>query len=252
MARRQLKSPRSLSGRSIHLTLVTKWSRSWSWMTYCHTLYAMPISPPILRYIYFQIWPWKSMVKVMCVVKGEGHVWPSNFKGQDYGQGQTHWSHLRPGVQSICFLFIPWQSDHFWLRYSKFHIRPWKSKVKVMAMYVTKSHLENGVISWDSECPFTVDMLIFNFRISVIENDFSILVNQPIYQYQKFELQIYLKIILINLYRKNHFVYWHQKLLISVIQLDFPISVNQLIYGYRKFEFFISVNRIYDTGKSFS
>ena len=65
-ARRQLKSPRSLSGRSIHLTLVTKWSRSWSWMTYCLTLYAMSISPPILRYIHFKIWPWKSLVKVMC------------------------------------------------------------------------------------------------------------------------------------------------------------------------------------------
>ena len=37
-ARRQLKSPRSLSGRSIYLTLVTKWSWSWSWMTYCHPL----------------------------------------------------------------------------------------------------------------------------------------------------------------------------------------------------------------------
>ena len=50
-ARRQLKSPRSLSGRSIHLTLVTKWS----WMTYCHPLCAMSISPPILRYSYFKI-----------------------------------------------------------------------------------------------------------------------------------------------------------------------------------------------------
>ena len=30
------------------------------------------------------------MVKVMCVVKGQGHVWPSKFKGQGYGQGQTH------------------------------------------------------------------------------------------------------------------------------------------------------------------
>ena len=37
-ARRQLKSPRSLSGRFIHLTLVTKWLWSWSWMTYCHPL----------------------------------------------------------------------------------------------------------------------------------------------------------------------------------------------------------------------
>ena len=123
-ARRQLKSPQSLSGRSIHLTLVTKWS--WSWMTYCHPLCAMSIGPPILRYSYFKIWPWKSMVKVMCVVKGQGHVWPSKFKGQAHGQGQTHWSHLRPGVQSICLLFVSWQSDHFWLRNSKFHIWPWK------------------------------------------------------------------------------------------------------------------------------
>ena len=127
-ARRQLKSPRSLSGRYIHLTLVTKWSWSWSWMTYCHPLCAMSISPPILRYSYFKFWPWKSMVNVMCVVKGQGHIWPSKFKGQSYGQGQTHWSHLRPGVQSICLLFVSWQSDHFWLRYRKFHIWPWNSR----------------------------------------------------------------------------------------------------------------------------
>ena len=139
MARRQLKSPRSLSGRSIHLTLVTKWSRSWSWMTYCHTLCAMSIGPPILSYSYFKIWPWKSMVKVMCVVKG--HVWPSNFKGQDYGQGQTHWSHLRPGIQSICLLLVLWQSNHFWLRYRKFHKWPWKYKVKVMAKVKADGHI---------------------------------------------------------------------------------------------------------------
>ena len=65
-ARRQLKSPRSLSGKSIHLTLVIKLSWSWSWMTYCHPLCAMSIGPPVLRYSYFKIWPWKSMVKVMC------------------------------------------------------------------------------------------------------------------------------------------------------------------------------------------
>ena len=74
-----------------------------------------------------------TMVKVMCVVKGQGHVWPSNFKGQNYSQGQTHWSHLGPGVQSICLLFVSWQSNHFWLRYRKFHNWPWKSKVTVMA-----------------------------------------------------------------------------------------------------------------------
>ena len=68
-ARRQLKSPRSLSGRSIPLALVTKWPWLWSRMTYFHHLCAMSISPPILRYSFFKIWPWKSMVKAMCVVK---------------------------------------------------------------------------------------------------------------------------------------------------------------------------------------
>ena len=97
-ARRQLKSP-----RGHYLTLVTKWS--WSWMTYCHPLCAMSIGPPILRYSYFKIWPWKSMVKVMCVVISQSHGWPSKFKGHGYGQGQTHCSHLRPGIQSICLLF---------------------------------------------------------------------------------------------------------------------------------------------------
>ena len=131
MARWQLKSTRSLFGKFIHLTLVTKWSQSWSWMIYCHPLCAMSIGPPNLRYSYFKIWPRKSMVKVMCVVKGQGHFWPSTFKGQGHGQGQTHWSHLRPRVQSIWLLFVLWQSDDFWL---KIHIWPWKFKVKVIAM----------------------------------------------------------------------------------------------------------------------
>ena len=147
-ARRQLKSPRSLSGRSIHLTLVTKWSWSWSWMTYCHPLCAMSISPPILRYSYFKIWPRKAMVKVMCVVKGQGHVWPWRFKGQGYGQGQTHWSYLRPGIQSMCLLFVSWQSDHFWLRYSKFYIWPWKFKVKVMVKVKPDGHIWALEFNW--------------------------------------------------------------------------------------------------------
>ena len=136
-ARRQLKSPRSLSGRSIHLTLVTKRSWSWSWMTYCQPLCAMSIGPPILIGSCFKIWPWKSMVKVRYVVKGQGHVWPSKFKGQ----GQIWWSHLRPWVQSMCLLFVLWQSDHFWLRYSKFYIWPWKFKVKVMAKVKPGGHI---------------------------------------------------------------------------------------------------------------
>ena len=99
-----MKSPRSLSGRSIHLTLVTRWSWSWLWMTYCHPLCAMSIGPPILRYSYFKIWPRKSMVKVMCVVTGRGHFWPSKFKvmvkvkpiGHIWGLGLNRY---------VCFLF---------------------------------------------------------------------------------------------------------------------------------------------------
>ena len=146
---------------AIHLTLVTKWSRSWSWMTYCQTLCAMWIGPPILRYSYLKIWPWKSMVKVTCVVKGQGYIWPSNFKGQDYGQGQTHWSHLRPGVQSICLFFVSCQSDHFWLRYGKFHIWPWKFKVKVMAKVKPDSHI--GGLGVQSICLLNVPWQLDHF-----------------------------------------------------------------------------------------
>ena len=130
-----LKSPRSLSGRSLHLTLVTKWSRWWSWMTYPQPLCSMSIGPPILRYNY----PWSRP----CVVKGKGHISLWKFKGQ----GQSHCSHLRLGVQSIYLLFVSWQSDHFWLRYSKFHIWPCKFKVKVMAKVIWWSHLRPKVQS---------------------------------------------------------------------------------------------------------
>ena len=97
-ARRQLKSPRSLSGGSINLTLVTKWSWSWSWMTYCHPLCAMSIGPPILGCGYFKIDhenPWSrscvwskvkvtfefqnSKVKVMVKVKLIVHIWGLEF-----------------------------------------------------------------------------------------------------------------------------------------------------------------------------
>ena len=126
----------------------------------------MSIGPPILRYSYFQIWPWKSMVKVMWVVKSQGHVWPSKFKGQGYGQGQTHWSHLRPGVQSICLLFVSWQSDHFSLRYRKFHIRPWKVKVKVMAKVKSDGHIWGLELKWYVCFLFLGNRTIFGWDIA--------------------------------------------------------------------------------------
>ena len=51
-------------------------------------------------------WPWSPNV--------QDHIWPWKFICQCHGQGQTHWSYLRPGVKSICLLFVLWQSDHFW------------------------------------------------------------------------------------------------------------------------------------------
>ena len=113
-----------------------------------------------LRYSKFHIWPWNFKAKVMAKVKSDGHIWGLDFnryvcfsfrgngtifdwdmansifdlgkiQGQGHGQGQTWWSHLRRRVQSMCLLFVSWQLDHFWLRYSKFHIWPWKLKVKV-------------------------------------------------------------------------------------------------------------------------
>ena len=63
------------------------------------------------------------------------------IQGQGHGQGQTRWTHLSPRVQSICFLFVSWQSGHFWLRYRKFHIWPWKFKVKVMAKVKPGGHI---------------------------------------------------------------------------------------------------------------
>ena len=104
-------APRSLqtrlTGRSLHLTLVTKWSQSWSCMSNSHPFWSMSIGPPILRFGYFKIWPWKSLVNTMGMVKCQGHIWPWKLKDQGHRQGQTQWSHLRPGVQSmVCLLFI--------------------------------------------------------------------------------------------------------------------------------------------------
>ena len=87
-ARRQLKSPRSLSGRSIHLTYILSW---------------------------------KFKVKVMAKVILDDHIWALEF--------------------NRCLLFVSWQSDHFWLRYSKFYIWPWKIYVKVMVKVKPDGHI---------------------------------------------------------------------------------------------------------------
>ena len=115
--------------------------------------------------VMFDLQNWK--VKVMVKVRPIGHISGLEFnryvcfsfrgnrttfgwdiansifdlEGQGHGQGQTRWSHLSPRVQSICLLFVSWQSDHFWLRYSKFYIWTWKFKVKVIAKVKPDGHI---------------------------------------------------------------------------------------------------------------
>ena len=112
-ARRHLKSPWSLSGSSLHLILVTKRSRSWSWMTPDCSL---SIDPHIPEIGLFQ--------NLILKIQGQGH-----------SQGQTRWLHLLLRIQSKRLLFISWQLHHIWLRTwgianfifdrENFRSRPW-------------------------------------------------------------------------------------------------------------------------------
>ena len=105
---------------------------------------------------------------------GQGHVCGQRsrlhltlkFKGQGHGQGQTHWSHLRPGGQSICLLFVSWQSDHFWLRYSKLHIWPSNFKVKLMAKVKLDGHIWGLKFNPYFCFLFRVDPTIFGWDIA--------------------------------------------------------------------------------------
>ena len=106
-----------------------------------------------------------SMVKAMCVVKGQGNIWPWKFKGQRC-HGQTHWSHLRPRVPSICLLFVSWQSDNLWLRYSKFHIGPWKFKVNVMAKVKPDGHIWGLNFNWHICFSFRENRTTFGWDIA--------------------------------------------------------------------------------------
>ena len=68
-----LKSPWSLSSRSLHLILVLCHQKKTSmvindWLTYLLCPWSQS-ALPFLRYGYFEIWPWRSMVKARAGVK---------------------------------------------------------------------------------------------------------------------------------------------------------------------------------------
>ena len=82
-------------------------------------------------------------------IQGQGHVFGQRSRSHLTLkiQRSTAWSRSNPLVtfeawSSIdMFGFPSWQSDHFWVRYSKFHIWPWKFKVKVMAKVKASGHI---------------------------------------------------------------------------------------------------------------
>ena len=110
-----------------------------------------------------------SKVKVIVKVKHIGHIWGLEFNryicllfrgnrttfGWDIGNSIFDLQDLRSRLWSrsnlmVTFepyssidmmLFVSWQYDHLWLRYSKFYIWPWKFKVKVMAKVKPNGHI---------------------------------------------------------------------------------------------------------------
>ena len=52
------------------------------------------------------IFGWVISNSIFDLENSRSRSWPS----------QIWWSHLGPAVQSICLLFVLWQSDHFWHR----------------------------------------------------------------------------------------------------------------------------------------
>ena len=101
---------------------------------------------PFLGLCYLKIWPWNFKVKVMSVVKGQGHVvspvfklinfilalyqsdrlflrynfceiWPRKIQG--HGWGRRLWSHSLPGILLMHFLFVSRQLDQPFLIYDQ-------------------------------------------------------------------------------------------------------------------------------------
>ena len=83
--------------------------------------------------------------------------------GQGHVCGQSSRSHLTFKIQRSSsnplvtfeawisvdmFVFVSWQLDPFWLRYRKFHIWPWKFKVKVMARVKPDGHIWALEFNW--------------------------------------------------------------------------------------------------------
>ena len=129
-----------------------------------------PRSNPLVT---FEAWSWMDMFAFCFMAIGpllveiqEIPYLTLKCQGQGHGQGQIWWSHLRPRVQSICLLFVSWQSDDFWQRYSKFRIWPSKFKVKVMAKVKPNGLNWCLELNWYVCFSFRGDRTIFDWDIA--------------------------------------------------------------------------------------
>ena len=114
-----------------HLTFKIQRSRLWSSSNPFVTFEAWS-SIDIFAFRFEVIWPffgWDIANSIFDLENWRSRSWPKS----------NPMAHLSPRVQSICLLFVSWQSDHFWLRYSKLCIWPWK--VKVMAKVKPDGHI---------------------------------------------------------------------------------------------------------------
>ena len=100
---------------------------------------------PFLKSGYFKLWPWSFKVKVLGMVKGQGHIfgpvsnwfvsrffqinqtnnsWDTviskfDLQGKGHGWGQGSSSHNSSSIQRMYLLFVSHQSDQPFLRYGQ-------------------------------------------------------------------------------------------------------------------------------------
>ena len=109
------------------------------WLTYSNPLCSMSIGPPnpeIQLPVSQNVFPWKSMVKAMHVVKVQGHIWPWKFKVMSKPIGHIWGLEFNRYVAFRFMAIRPFLAVH-----SKFHIWPWKFKVKIMAKVKPTGHI---------------------------------------------------------------------------------------------------------------
>ena len=161
-----LKSPRSLSHRSLHLAF-----QGYGQGQPDAHIWGLKFN----QYVYFLfrgnwiILGWDQANSNL----GQYIYLTLKIQGQSYGQGQTRWSYFRPRVQSISLLFVSWQSHIFWLRYIEFNIWPWTVWYKTkfgsqnfwyFQKYVHYESNNNVVKHYGSMIPHDWDVSFEKFR----------------------------------------------------------------------------------------